>query len=183
MQIKSALVAGMLALGLSACSLMAPNYSPAFQNAEKAKALPSNVTLGSFSAQKPELEEIGIRGNTMKASQGAFSSYLKDAVAAELKMGNKLGVTGDAELSAVILVNELNTGAGGTGDGTLSARFTVLQGKVMAYDKSLTAKTEFPSSFVGAIAIPNAAAAFVPLVQKLIETLFSDADFVKAVKK
>jgi len=183
MQIKSALVAGVLALGLSACSLMAPNYTPAFQNVEKVKALPSNVTLGNFSAQKPELEEVGIRGSAMKAGQGSFSSYLKDAVAAELKLGNKLGTTGDAELSAVILVNELNTGVGGTGDGTLSARFTVLRDKVTAYDKSLTAKTEFPSSFVGAIAIPNAVNAFVPLVQKLIETLFSDADFVKAVKK
>jgi hypothetical protein len=182
MSIKSIVAVLLPLVCLTACTMVAPAYRPSLVNAQQLKNLPAPLALGEFSAERPDLEEISIRGNTMVAGQGTFSAYLKDAIKNELNLVSMLGTGENAELTAVLLVNELNTGNTVRGDGNISARFSVKKDQVQSYNKVLNAATTFPSSFIGAHAIPNAANAYPGLVQRLLEALYADQEFLNSGK-
>jgi hypothetical protein len=69
------------------------------------------------------------------------------------------------------------------GKGDIAAVFSVTKSGKKIFEKEITAHEEWESSFVGAIAIPNAMNAYPTLVNTLIANLFNDKDFVKAISK
>jgi len=183
MQLKVLIAIIFVVLSLSACTSVAPPYRPSLINAQQLKKMTHPLALGEFSAEKPELEKITVRASTFEANDGSFSAYLKNAIKSELVLASMLGTEGDAELTATLLTNELNTSNLVTGEGKISARFFVIMNKALTYDKVREATITFPSSFFGAHAIPNAINAYPDLVQRLIETLYLDQDFAAATNK
>ncbi|MBS1209095.1 MAG: hypothetical protein H6R19_1493 [Proteobacteria bacterium] len=160
-----------------------PAYTPSFQNVQKLAEVQSQLNLGQFSVDKPDLDKISIRGNTMVSPTGSFASYLQGAVTSELKLANKLADADAPELSAVIMENDLSVPIAPTGSGKMCVQFIVKKNKSPVFQKQVSGEVTFPSSFIGAVAIPNAIRAYPDLVANLLENLYGDSDFLNATKK
>ena len=82
-----------------------------------------------------------------------------------------------------MIKNNINAGGLSVNDGQIEARFTVKRAGQVKYDKVQKIEKTWESSFVGAVAIPLAANNYPVMVQQLLKNLFSDPEFISAVKK
>lgn len=182
MNFRNTAVSVLLALASAACTMNPPPYATSFQNVQKIKKLQQPVNVGKFDLGSNELASISLRANTMKPAQGSFADYVRGAAVAELQQGNKLATDSQNELIATLTENVLDSSGFETGHGRMAARFTLKRGSTTSFNKTLSANVDWPSSFVGSIAIPNAVNAYPDLVEKLLGNLWSDPDFVNALK-
>jgi len=83
--------------------------------------------------------------------------------------------------SGQLAQNELNAGGMSKADSTVAAKFVVTRGGSSVYDKLISATHEWDSSFVGAIAIPEAINQYTQMYARLLDKLFADEEFKKAV--
>lgn len=113
---------------------------------------------------------------------GTFADYLKVSLEEHLKSANLFDKDSSLTISAVLLKNEVHVNSFVTGEADISANFIVRQGEKIIYEKIHTIHHEWESSFAGAVAIPNATANYPIAIQKLINSLMSDNDFIKSVK-
>ncbi len=181
---RTAVVLG-AALVLSACAIKAPMYQPSIDNVEALKSVPNKVAVGAFKVQ-PGIEgatSIGLRGSPMGSPVGAdYAAYLAEALRQELTLAGKLDPTSRIEIGGVLLKNDISAAGISTNSGEMQVRFTVTRDGQTRYDRTLSASLSWESSFVGAIAIPKAVESYPRIVQKLIGTLWADADFQNAIK-
>ena len=169
---------------ISGCAAVAPNYNPNPDSAQKlqaARVQPAKV--GEFTADANAANNsIGLRASTMVAAQGTFAKYLADALKNELELVKLYSPASTTEISGVLVRNEMNTGVAMTGDGLIEARFVVKRDGTVRFDKTKRATIQWDSNFIGAVAIPRAQREYPRLVQTLVAELFSDPDFVAALK-
>lgn len=180
---KKLLVVLTLATLFSGCSIMAPNYSPTVKSAQAVKS--SNaapVSLTKATAAKPDLNKVSLRGNALKSPTGDYSSYIEQALKKELSDAGLLDTKSTVAIGTQLTKNDIDTSMA-KGKGDLAAVFTVTKNGSKVFEKEITAHEEWESSFVGAIAIPNAMNAYPTLVNDLIVNLFKDKDFLKAISK
>lgn len=178
-------LAGVIAIAiLSGCAAVAPNYNPNPESAQKlqaARVQPAKV--GDFTAEANAANSsIGLRASTMVAAQGTYDKYLADALKNELELVKLYSPTSTTVIAGVLMKNEMNTGVAMIGDGLIEARFVVKRDGAIRFDKVKKATIQWDSNFVGAIAIPRAQREYPRLVQALVMELFSDPDFVAALK-
>lgn len=64
-----------------------------------------------------------------------------------------------------------------------AVKLIVNKNGTLKLEKVYSAKTEFESSFAGAVAIPNGQNEYPKLIQKLLKTIYTDNDFVNLLKK
>jgi len=186
MRSRIALTAGLssLLLVLVGCvHTPAPTYAPGNDNLMALRAQPgARLAVDRFEAAPgvPNTR-LGLRGNGMSGgSDGTYTTYLQQALEAELRNANRLDPESGSRISGVLLANELNAAGARTGTASIRARFVVTRDGVVAYDKPLQADHEWESSFIGAIAVPAAMENYVATLQKLIGVLLADPDFVEA---
>ena len=155
---------------------------------EKARAsrlAPINV--GSFKPD-PKLgaendRGINVRSNTLSSPvEGSFAQYLRETLLADLKASGLYDANSPATLSGFLTESLLDVGIE-TGQSNLGARFVLSNGGKILYDKELKASANWPSSFVGAIAIPQGINQYADLYHKLVGQLFDDPDYQKATSK
>lgn len=145
------------------------------------------VAVGAFSADaaKPGLDKnVSVRGgNTLSSPvEGSFAKYLAETLKVELHAAGLLDTASNTVVSGTLVRSELDP-AMSTGTGSLAARFVVTRDGSVNYERELKVDSSWESSFVGAMAIPAAAAQYEALYRKLVGTLIDDADFRKAVTK
>ena len=144
------------------------------------------MAVGQFTAAPGVSNDaLSLRGaNSIKGggADGTFSGYLHDAVVSELKTAGRYDPHSNLVLSGMLTRNSVSTGMS-KGSTTVSARFRLSQNGQMCFEKSLLARTQWPSSFVGAIAIPNAISNYPAVYQKLLGDLFTDPQFMAALRK
>ena len=144
----------------------------------------SALSVGEFklAESKPEAidKSITSRSQTLVPQEGSISGYLRSALVTELQTAGKYDEASKIQVSGELTESELNTNMG-TADGTLGARFKVTGGKA-EYDKVLSVKRTWESSFVGAIAIPKALQEYMGLYERLLKKLFTDPEFVTAAQ-
>jgi outer membrane PBP1 activator LpoA protein len=177
------LTAIILGAFLSGCTVMAPEYSPSVQTVQAIKnsnALPINVSKAS--AAKPELNKVSLRGNPLKSPYGDYSGYIEHAIKKELEDAGLLDEKSNITVGIRLTKNTINV-AMSEGSGELAAVFSVTKDKAKVFEKEISATRQWESSFVGAIAIPNAMNAYPELVSTLIANLFADTEFVAAISK
>ena len=87
------------------------------------------------------------------------------------------------EVTGTLLKNNIDAGGISTNAGQIEARFVVKRANEVKYDKVKKAELKWDSSFAAAVAIPLAANNYVTMVQKLLNSLFSDSDFIAATNK
>lgn len=65
---------------------------------------------------------------------------------------------------------------------TFKEIFTISDKAKAIYNNTIVVKNEWELSFVGAIAIPNAAASYSKLAELLLQKLYSDKTFINSLK-
>lgn len=177
-----------LALALSGCaSVPAPAYQTGIENTgalidQRSVAM----AVGEFSAAAGvENRRLSMRGLGMSSpsKDGLYSGLLKEALASELQTAGRLNPQSSTQVSGTLTGNEVHAASTNTGTARVEARFVVRRDGVVVYDKLLAADHNWPSSFLGAIAVPTAMENYLVTVQKLLGKLFADPDFQKAVAK
>ncbi|HWD28309.1 MAG TPA: hypothetical protein VG387_14155 [Rhizomicrobium sp.] len=175
----------LLAASLAGCAMnvAAPQASFDGIQAVRAADLPP-MTLGSFvpggSVSASDDRSTTVRAiNTLDAPGGSFAGFLKDTLAADLKGAGRLDANAPLTLSGVLTKREVDSTVG-TGTASLAADFTLTKGGKTVFDKTLSVSDSWDSSFLGAVAIPDAVNHFTGLFGKLSLQLLSDPDFKAA---
>lgn len=179
----------LLAQSLVGCiSVKMPEPSASIANLEKLRA--ANIVsakTGSFklaTGKNPTMDRSvsGLRGSSVTPASGSFSEQLRTQLVAELKAASLYDDQSDTIIQAELTDSQVDA-AIGTGTAKLSARFIIDQAEKRVYDKELTVESSWKSSFVGAIAIPEAINQYTALYASLIGKLFEDIDFKTALAK
>ena len=167
----------------SGCSIMAPTYTPSVKSVQAIKnSNAASVNVAKATAAKPGLNKVSLRGNTLNSPYGDYSSYLEQALKKELTDAGLLDTKSNIVIGTQLTKNDIDPSIS-KGKGDLAARFTVVKNDQQVFEKEIAAHEEWESSFVGAIAIPNAINAYPTLVNQLVTNLFSDREFLKSISK
>lgn len=185
MRIALALIA---ACGLAvACATPLAPQQQTFENVQilQAKDIPQ-MALGEFklAAGLPTGmdKSLGIRADSLTPPPGlTFSGYLKQTLEAELTGAGKLNPSAPVIISGDLTQSRVTT-TGANSAGILGARFKITRNGATAFDKELVVNEEWPSSFFGAEAIPEAMNHYNGLYAKLVTKLLQDPDFRAAVR-
>lgn len=172
-----------LSLLVTACSMKAPPYQASMENVSTIKTAKINnqVNVSTISSNK-KLDKISLRGSKMTSPVGAsYGDYLSKALEAELKLAKLWSGVSSTVISGKLITNDIDATGFSKGYGDISAQFIITRNSEVIFDKVISAKLQFDSSFIGAIAIPNAQQSYVDLTQKLIKNLFSNKEFIKAL--
>jgi len=178
----------LLILGLSgflgACTTVAPPYAASVANVDVTAKLAGPIAVGKFEFEKgreAELNSVGARaGVFVSPINNSFADYFGDAVTKDLKAAGKFDASSPRVLTGVLVKNYLTAAGTQVNESDLQVRFRLAQGRNTLYDKLIQAQNQWESSFMGAIAIPRALDNYVATIQKLINNLFSDPDFIRA---
>jgi hypothetical protein len=184
---RAALIAA-LALQAACVSMQAAPYNVGMDSsaalARHAHGAP--VKVGAFVAEaKLDRKALNVRGSTLNGgADGRFSTYLRDALEAELRSAGRLDPSAPTEISGELLSQDLS-GGGGSAKGTaqIQARFVVSREGKTLYDRTLSQQHQWDSSLLGPIAIPAAFDNYVATVQKLLQQLFADPQFEQATSR
>lgn len=179
-------VAGMCAL-FAGCAGPAPNYTASIDNVEllkKSAIAPIKAGQVSVMPAMPGANAIGLRASSMTSPVGAhYGDYLASALRQELELAKLHNPQSPLEVSGQLLRNNIDAGGISTNEGQIEARFIVKRADLVTYDKVKKAELQWDSAFTGAVAIPLAASNYPLMVQKLLNSLFSDPEFILATKK
>jgi len=168
---------------LSACTVKAPPYQASIENVQIMKlAKLKELAVGEFSSKK-KLNSISLRGTSLVSPEGTYGDYLTKAIESELKLAKIWSGISSTVVSGTLISNDIDVSGFSTGTGEISAEFIVRENDEIVYQGTISADHEFDSSFMGAVAIPNGQSNYMYLVQKLIKKLFSDQDFIDAIKR
>ncbi|MBY0241934.1 MAG: hypothetical protein K2X55_21740 [Burkholderiaceae bacterium] len=147
---------------------------------------PANVGSFTLDAGKPESldKSISLRGANSVSSpiNGSFAQYLRESLKVELEAAGLLDPASATVITGKLTAAEVDAGMG-TGKGQLGARFTVMRGNAVRFDRELKVESTWESSFVGAVAIPAAAGNYEALYRKLVANLLDDPAFRKALAR
>ena len=169
------------------CAGTAPNYSPSVDNVELLKkGNLETIRVGQVAVTQgmPGASSLGIRASSISSPVGAnYGDYLARALSQELELAKLQNLKSNIEVTGTLLKNNIYAGGFSTNAGQMEARFVVKRADEVKFDKVKKAELKWDSSFAGAVAIPLAVNNYVVIVQKLLNSLFSDADFVAATKK
>lgn len=178
-----------LSVLLSGCVQMTMGpHQAQLQNIEllrKSEIVSMNV--GPFALEKGKEADlnknVSIRGSTLSpANDATFSDYLRDGIVAELQAAGKYDPASALVIRGWLTDSQVSAPAD-VGRGSLGARFNLTRAGTTVYERTLQVEAQWPSSFVGASAIPTAANEYTSLFKKLISRLFEDKDFLAEARK
>lgn len=169
---------------ISGCTMTTVQYQPDFNLVNEAKdsELPP-LAVGEFTEASPSVNRISVRGSSMVSHfNKSYGAYLKNALEEQLKQSNLWSDSANIVISGTLTKNDLNAAGASIGTADLAAEFIVTRDGSQVYQKAFSVHHEWDSSFVGAIAIPNAQNNYPVTVQKLITQFMTDPEFIAAVK-
>jgi hypothetical protein len=172
---------------LVGCAGPAPNYSPSIDNVETLKKAGSVVSvktgeIGVAPGMKGA-NSISLRANSIVSPVGAhYGDYLAAALRQELDMAKLNNPQSGVEISGTLLKNNIDAGGLSTNQGQMEARFLVMSAGQVRFNKVKRIEHQWESAFAGAVAIPLAANNYPVMVQKLVRSLVTDPDFIKAIR-
>jgi len=179
---KPILLIPLLALLLQGCGVTMTRYEPSYENVQQLKQTPPLQSISNAQVTAaPGQGSLTVRANPIRSPSGSIPLHIQEAINEELRRAGLLDPQAERHLNVLLVKNELTAGAS-TGTGQLAAHFTLLKGNEVVYDATKDVNHEWNSSFIGVIAIPNAANAYNPMVRDLLKSLYSDPQFIQALK-
>lgn len=179
---KSLLLVPLFALLLQGCGVTMTRYEPNYENVQQLKQTPPLQSISNAEVKADAGQgSLTVRANPISSPSGSIPLHIQDAINEELRRAGLLDPQAQRHLNVLLVKNELTAGMG-TGTGQLAARFTLLKGNDVVYDATKDVSSQWDSSFFGAIAIPRAAYSYNPMVRDLLKTLYSDPQFIQALK-
>lgn len=177
-----------LSLAVAGCAPIAiegPQASISTVQAMRATAIPP-LAVGTFArAENMSAQDdlrMSLRAATITAPQGSnFSSYMGDVLREQLRITGKLAPDSPFILSGLRTKGRANP-AIGKASGALAYRFLLTRNGQAIFEKELEVSGRWNSSFIGALAIPEAEKQFVALYPELLTLLFNDPDFQTALR-
>lgn len=144
-----------------------------------------HLQVGDF-APAPELRPRQDKSVTIRSvmlvspDEASFAKYLQKTVETDLRAAGKLDSASPIILKGLLKDSQVD---GGLGDGKaiLGAHFALEKHDKVIFQKDISVRADWPSSFVGAIAIPDAVNHYSSLFGKLSTALFKDEDFNAAL--
>lgn len=182
---RAAVLACIAVLTTGCASFVAPTYSPDYPTLDRLKTGQlDKVTVGTFQPQDPQapVNKITLRGASLATAQGTFAQYLESAMRSDLNELRLLDPNASTRIDATLLKNDIDVSGFSTGTGVISVALTVSKRGTKVLEKTYTANTQFESSFAGAVAIPKGMNEYPTLVRTLLQTIYSDAAFINAIK-
>ncbi len=179
-------IAPVLLSGCSSIPLGTPQASmenvSKLRNANLAPAQLGNFALAA--GKSADVDKVmSVRTNRVMSPVGdSFSLYIKELLAVELKAAGLLDSSSSVVIRGELRDTQLDA-AIGTGTGSIEAKFEVVRDGKSNYQRVIKVDASWPSSFIGAVAIPDAVNNYSALFRKLITTLIDDAEFKAALAK
>jgi hypothetical protein len=168
---------------VSACGVTAPTYTsqPRSQsvlvNGHFAPAV-----VGAFTAKDPALEHLSVRGNPLSLASGTATAEIRHALETELSQAHLLAKDSQTQVTGTLLKNELNGRGFSEGMADVSVEFVVTRNGQETFRATKSKTNTWPSSFVGAKAIPAAAQGYEQTVADLVGDLIADPAFQAALQ-
>jgi hypothetical protein len=141
------------------------------------------MNIGEISASNQKVNKISIRGSSMVSTfNSSYADYLEVALREQLQQADLYDASSFIIITGNLLTNKVNAAGFSVGTADISSQFIVESSGNVVFDKVITITHEWESSFVGAIAIPNAQNNYPLAVRKLVVKLMSDSDFISSVQ-
>lgn len=176
------ILATIATLALVGCANNVPKYQVSPKNIDQLKD--SGIvaaSVGKFDSDKNPENANPIRLRTHPFSSpynDSYAEYIEESLKLELALAKKYNSNADVVVSGVLLKNDIDT----AGSGIVEVKFLVKNKDAVKYEKTVTSTLEWESSFFGAVAIPKAANQYPELVSKLLSILYTDPNFISALK-
>lgn len=175
------LLVAVLATG---CTISGPRYTTNYAAVETLKgANLAPVKVGAVKSTDKKIESLTIRGSSYKSPYGSFTEYFRAALRDELDHASLLDDKSGTEIEGTLVRNELNGAGVSTGFAEIEAKLAVRREGSVVYERTKVAREEWPSSFIGGIAIPRAAQNYPLAIKKVLNEFYSDPEFIAALKK
>jgi hypothetical protein len=167
---------------LQGCGVTMARYEANYQNVQQLK---QNAPLQAVREAQVQADagqgSLMVRLNPISSPAGNIPLHIQTAINDELRHAGLLDPEADRQLHVQLVKSQLNSGVA-NGHGELAARFTLRQGDQVLYESTKDVTRDWGSSFFGPIAIPTAANNYNPMLQALLKSLYSDPQFVQALK-
>ena len=133
---------------------------------------------------KPSIDRsISVRGSQLSSpNDKSFALYLKDSLLTELQAAGKYDAASPTVITGQLTENELNAAGFSSANAVLGAKFAVARGGRTLFEKTLRQESTWESSFVSAVAIPEAINQYTEMYTRLLAKLFADDEFKQALK-
>lgn len=171
---------------LSGCAINAPAYTPRYETLDQLKKAPlDKIALGDFQPNDSgaAVNRITLRGSPLTAAGGSYADYLETALRSDLQEMGFYDPASPLRVDATLLKNDIDVLGFSTGTGEIEARLSVARQGQRLLDKTYAATISFESSFLGAVAIPRGQAEYPNLVRALLQKVYADPEFIRAVTK
>lgn len=170
---------------LTGCAVNAPVFQPDFELVNKMKdANLPGMSSGEFKPANPGVETVTIRGSTLSSPYAnSFALYLKAALDEQLKQAAVWDPKSSIKISGTLNKNDFDGSGINVGEADLAANFSVTRDGNEIHNKDYAIHHEWESAFIGAVAIPRAVENYAVAVQKLLDALFADQEFIRAISK
>ena len=180
-RIKNILLFLVFIIFISGCSVKGYKYKPDYSVLSELNDNNLKQMVVKKDKKSDVDESIPLRAKSMVSPYGGtFSKYLEISLEEQLKLASLYNKKSSVEISTELLINKINTITGKT---DLSAKFIVKENMKIKYEKIHTIRHKWETSFLGQIAIQNAMISYPIAIQKLINKLLKDDDFLKATKR
>ncbi|WP_097089314.1 MULTISPECIES: hypothetical protein [unclassified Pseudomonas] len=172
----------LFALLLQGCGVTMARYEPAYDNVQ---ILKQNAPMQPMREAQVQADSgqgsLLVRLNPISSPAGSIPLHVQAAINDELRRAGLLDPQAARQLQVQLIKSQLNSGVA-TGDGELAAHFVLRQGDQVVFETTKQVERRWSSSFFGPIAIPVAANNYNPMLQSLLRSLYSDPQFLKALK-
>jgi hypothetical protein len=180
------LLASLLALeGCASFKLPAPTANienvSALRDSRVAKAGVSSFSLAGGKAAALD-KSVSVRGSTIAPEKGTFAAYLGETLRSDLQAADKYDANSPTVILGELLDNQLHAAGASQADALLSVRFRVKRSSDVLYEKVIDQRASWKSSFVGAIAIPDAINHFGDQFRLILLQLYKDPQFQAALR-
>jgi hypothetical protein len=146
------------------------------------KANVGNFTLAA-GKDKGIDKAVTARGSPISVEGGgSFSGFLRQTLISDLTAASKYDSTATNVIEGELFENSLSAAGSRNASAMLVVRFVVKRNGETRYDKQVRQAAKWESSFVGAIAIPDAINHFSEQFRLILLQLYRDAEFLKALR-
>jgi len=177
------------ALLLPGCvSVKLPPPQPVIENTVALRdAGIDKVSVGNFTLAAGKDKDIDkavtARGSPISVEGGgSFSGFLRQALINDLTSASRYDAAAATVIEGELFENTLSAAGSKNASAKLAVRFVVKRNGDTRYDKQIRQDAKWESSFVGAIAIPDAINHFSEQFRLILLRLYRDPEFLKSLR-
>lgn len=186
--IKKILLLAMLPVVFSGCSSIheAVPYTPNYAAIDQLKFYKLNpIALDSVQPADPNapVNQIKMRMQPLTVTTGTFTTYIQNALMNDLIEAHIYSPAAETHLSLTILDNDINVWHPINGTGVMAALLELKDRSGVKYSKNYKVTIQFDSSVYPDSAMEIGQNAYPRLVKKLLTEIYTDKQFIAALKK